>query len=82
MPPTRTPAQSTPTPDRFIRPSEIRDLTGLSPTTCWRREKAGDFPARRRLSPGCVGWRLSEIILWMERRGASTIVSPRVNVVA
>jgi len=63
------------TEDRFVRPSEIKKLTGLSKTTVWRREKAGDFPARRRLSPGAVGWLWSEVKEWMERRNRQGIKS-------
>ena len=54
--------------DRFIRPREIVALTGLSPATIWRRERAGDFPQRRQISPGAVGWLASEIQAWMEAR--------------
>ena len=54
------------TSDRFIRPSEIKSVTGLSPTTVWRREKEGTFPNRRRLSPNAVGWKYSEVLAWME----------------
>lgn len=54
--------------DRVIRPKEIEVVTGLSPTTIWRREKAGDFPRRRRISPGAVGWLASEVQAWLDSR--------------
>ncbi len=50
--------------DRIIREDECRRMTGLSRTTRYRWEKRGDFPKRVRLSPGAVGWRLSEIVAW------------------
>jgi len=54
--------------DRFIRLREIVAVTGLSPATIWRRERAGDFPRRRQISPGAVGWLASEVQVWMEAR--------------
>ena len=54
--------------DRVIRPREIAALTGLSLATIWRREKAGDFPRRRQISPGAVGWLASEIREWLSGR--------------
>jgi prophage regulatory protein len=44
----------------FIRTSQLKEITGLSPTTVWRREKEGIWPKRRRLE-GCSGWLYSEI---------------------
>lgn len=54
-----------PATDRFIRPKKVGDITGLSLTTIWRLEKVGKFPKRRQVSPGAVGWPLSEILAWM-----------------
>ena len=54
--------------DRVIRSREIVAITGLSATTIWRREKAGDFPRRRQISPGAVGWLASEVQAWLEGR--------------
>ncbi len=62
-------AQNNLTPeDRFIRPSEIQSITGLSKTTVWRLEGKKAFPRRHQISPGAVGWRLSEVLNWMETR--------------
>lgn len=45
-----------------IRTSQLREITGLSPTTVWRLERAGKFPKRRQIgSGGCVGWLYSEV---------------------
>ncbi len=57
-----------PPPDRFIRERECRELTGLSRTTRWRLERAGQFPRRRQLSPNACGWILSEVVQWMTER--------------
>lgn len=52
--------------DRILRPAEVQRRTGLGRTTIWRRERAGDFPRRRRLGPTLVGWLESELDDWLE----------------
>jgi prophage regulatory protein len=47
--------------ERIIREPECKERTGLSRATRWRLERTGKFPARVQLSPGCCGWRESEI---------------------
>ena len=54
--------------DRFIREAECRNRSGLSRTTRWRMERRGQFPKRRQLSQGAVGWLESEISAWLEAR--------------
>lgn len=54
--------------NRFLREKEVRARTGLSRTTRWRLEQAGDFPIRRRLSTNAIGWLESEIEAWMQAR--------------
>lgn len=44
----------------FIRRSQIKQITGLSPTTVWRLEQAGKFPKRRQIG-GTVGWVYCEV---------------------
>ena len=53
--------------DRFLREREIRSMTGLSRTTRWRLERVGQFPRRRQISPGAVGWLESEVLAWMNQ---------------
>lgn len=53
---------------RLIRTAEVLARTGLSRTTIWRLERAGLFPARRRLGPNSVGWLESEIDEWVAGR--------------
>ena len=60
---------STPS-DRILRPRELADRIGLSLATLWRLRRRGDLPEPIRLSPGCVGWRSSDIERWLERREA------------
>jgi len=59
------------TEDRFIRETEVQRITGLSRTTRWRLERAGEFPSRRRLSANAVGWLEREIRSWVASRAAS-----------
>ena len=54
--------------DRMLRVNEVVVLTGLSKTTLWRLERKGDFPARRQLSPGAVGWFRISVLKWLEDR--------------
>ena len=53
---------------RLLRLPDVQEATGLSPTTIWRKEKAGDFPRRRRVGPNAVAWRSDEIQEWIEGR--------------
>ena len=53
---------------RILRAPEVVARVGLSRVSIWRRERCGDFPARRQLGPNCVGWVESEIAAWIESR--------------
>lgn len=54
--------------DRFIRETECKRITGLSRTTRWRQERAGQFPKRRQISPGLIAWLESEVQEWLRDR--------------
>ena len=54
--------------NRFVRPNELRHIIGLSRTSIWRLERAGQFPARRQISPGAVGYLMSDIEAFMASR--------------
>ncbi len=61
--------QTTDTPTiRLIRFAVVRDLTGLSRTTLWRLERAGEFPKHVTMSAHAVGWIESEVIAWIGSR--------------
>lgn len=45
----------------FIRRAQLKTITGLSPSTVDRLEAEGQFPKRRRIGPGCVGWLFAEV---------------------
>jgi prophage regulatory protein len=55
-------------PDRILRPRQLADRIGPSLATLWRLRRSGDLPEPIRLSPGCVGWRTSEIDAWLTAR--------------
>jgi predicted DNA-binding transcriptional regulator AlpA len=54
--------------DRLLPWPKVKDITGLSRTTAWRLQKAGDFPVPVVISPGRVGWRESELQAWKVSR--------------
>ena len=54
--------------DKVLRRRQMLELIGLSNTTQWRLEKAGDFPARIKLGKGSVGWHLNEVEEWLKGR--------------
>lgn len=55
---------------RFVTRDEAAERLGVSPQTVWRLERAGGFPARRQITPGRVGYLLSELVAWMNERPA------------
>lgn len=62
--------------DRIIRMDAVTLATGLSVTTINRKEKAGEFPQRIKIGSRAVGWRLSSVQHWVEKRKEN---SPNVN---
>ena len=62
--------------DRIVRPAEAEKLSGYCDMHLRRLEDRGEFPRRFKLSSnsgeyGAVGWKLSDIQAWIERRAAS-----------
>lgn len=52
----------------FVKMKKVIEMTCLSKATLWRLEKKGDFPAKRNISEGRIGWVLSEVLEWIESR--------------
>jgi len=52
--------------DNLIRFATVRDRTGLSRTTIYRRMAAGKFPPSKPISDGLVAWYESDINAWVE----------------
>lgn len=53
---------------KILRPTEVVRLTGLSLSTIKRLEQRGDFPQRVKLSLKAVGWKSSDIQIWIESK--------------
>ena len=60
--------QAKPRQSAVVSRDDLIVLTGLSETTLWRLEKAGDFPAKIRLSVRRVGWLRGEVEAWLRSR--------------
>lgn len=58
--------------DRLVKEPERKQITSISASSAWRGEKAGTFPKRVRLGENSVGWKLSEIMAWLESREVAT----------
>jgi prophage regulatory protein len=52
---------------RLIRKPEVCAITGLSPSEIDRRERAGNFPRRIKISERAVAWKSDEIEAEVER---------------
>jgi prophage regulatory protein len=57
----------------IFRFPELHRCTGLSRSTVWRMEAAGQFPARIRLSKNSVGWNSTSVAAWQKSRQSDTI---------
>lgn len=52
-------------PDRIIRMNTVRDRTGLSRSTIYRKIAEGTFPAQIRISVNGTGWKESDVNRWI-----------------
>lgn len=50
------------------RKADLRPLLGISEAVAFRLEKRGEFPKRRQLADGSVGWLVRELEAWAESR--------------
>jgi prophage regulatory protein len=58
-----------PTGARTIwRRARVREATGLSDATLWRKARDGAMPAPVRLGPNSIGWYADEIEAWLATR--------------
>jgi predicted DNA-binding transcriptional regulator AlpA len=48
-------------PDRIISERVTAEILGISPDTLRRLNRRGEGPTRRRISPGRVGYKISEV---------------------
>ena len=53
---------------RYLRWKEVEPSAGISRTTAWRLQRAGDFPRPYVISPGRVGYLEAEVDAWRASR--------------
>ena len=58
---------------RLLRFPAVRLRTGLSRSTIWRLERAGDFPRHLRLSSNAVAWIEDEIVGWIRQKAGRAL---------
>ncbi len=58
---------------KIIRLPTVKELTGLSTSSIWRREHEGDFPRRLALGKQAVGWHYDEVLKWLDSRRQKTL---------
>ena len=66
--PAASKSDSGPSLPRLISFREVAQRVGLSRSSIWRMERAGQFPNRRRLSVNRVAWWEPEIDEWLRNR--------------
>ena len=55
---------------RIIKRPEVEAATGLSRSSIYRGVAEGTFPAPVKLSARSVGWKLGDVVAWLESRVA------------
>ena len=53
---------------KILRRKDVETMIGLSRSTIYKLMSQGTFPKAIRLGPRAVGWRLSDIEVWIESR--------------
>ena len=64
--------QNNSTYDRLIRFPEVRKICGLSRSSVWRLQRAGQFPRAYKISSRACAWSLSDLSIWMEEQKSRT----------
>lgn len=59
--------------DRYLRLRDVEHLTGLSKSTVYRLEAAGEFPSRIKLSARASAWKASEVLSWLDKRPRASL---------
>ena len=54
--------------DRYIGLDEAMRAAGVGRTSLYQMEERGEFPKRRKISKGRIGWLESEIREWLATR--------------
>jgi prophage regulatory protein len=61
---------------RFIRPTEVLRMIGVSRTTLWRMVQAGAFPRPVRITDRSRGYLLEDVEAWMKARAERPSAPP------
>ena len=56
--------------DEIARRPKVESVTGLACSTIYLQMKNGTFPKPIKIGERAVGWRMSEVNAWLERRTA------------
>lgn len=59
------------TEDRIVREPEAKRITGLGKTRRHELAKLGQFPQKVKISERASGYRLSELMAWLDSRPRS-----------
>ncbi len=54
--------------DRIVREQERLQITSISRSQAWQLEQQNRFPKRIRLGNRSVGWKLSELLDWVQNQ--------------
>lgn len=54
--------------ERIVREAERKQITSISRSQAYQLEKLDLFPKRIQLGTRSVGWRLSELLTWVQNR--------------
>ena len=57
--------------DKILSKTEVVKVVGFSARTLYNEIAAKRFPRQVQLSPRRVGWRLSKVQAWLDKRGAA-----------
>lgn len=52
----------------YWRKSRVLELCGISKSTLDRLVRSGDFPKPVKLGPRAIGWKVSDVIDWIDSR--------------
>ncbi len=60
-------------PKRFLRRPELTNKIGLSASSIFALERAGNFPKHILLTPRCAVWDEAQVEAWMAERQAASV---------
>jgi predicted DNA-binding transcriptional regulator AlpA len=56
---------------RVLSKPEALKMVGVSDRTWWRMEQRGETPPKTQISPNRIGYRLIDIMSWLDQRRRS-----------